>query len=89
MNVDDEDEERWSVDVWYKPKLRIYCQWKSVKPFVKQNLSNSQRSPCAVTETGRFTVLPEEKRLCLLYDLSETNKSNNKMVLFVVVVVFR
>lgn len=51
-----------------------------MKPYVKQSLTERQRSLCAqlrlgtlpsVIQTCRFTGLPEEKRLCLLCNLGE------------------
>lgn len=65
----------------------------SVKPSVKQNLSKSQRSLCAqlcsgklalAIETGRFTGLPEEKMLCLLCDLGETEEETDSVLLLIV-----
>lgn len=60
-------EKIWSGDVWYKPKL--------ILPYVRLNLTKSQRSMCAqlcsgtlplAIETGGFNGLPQEDRLCIL-----------------------
>ncbi len=66
--------EKWSADILHKPKLRTY----TVENYVKQNIPEIQRSLCAqlrsgtlplAVETGRFSGVPEEQRLCLLCDL--------------------
>ena len=78
-----EYKERWSVDIWYKPKLRTFCLIKenySPEPYVTKHLSRDQRSLCAqlhsgtlplAIETGRFIGTPEEDRLCSLCNLME------------------
>ncbi len=72
--------EKWSVDIWHKPKLRTYCVIKNsygVESYVKYNLTRRQRSLCAqlrsgtlqiALETGRFNATSEEDRVCLLCD---------------------
>ena len=75
--------EKWSSDIWYKPKLRSYCLIKDsymAEPYVKYNLSKRQRSLCAqirsgtlplALETGRFNATPEEERYCMFCELGE------------------
>lgn len=76
-------EEKWSVEIWNKPKLKTYCLINNtydVENYVEQNITKTQRSLCAQLhfgtlplpiETGRFRGEPEEQRLSLLCDLGQ------------------
>ena len=69
-------QEQWKVDIWKKPKLRIYVQIKEecfTEPFVAYNLEKGQRSLCAqlragvlplAVEVGRYKAIPEELQPC-------------------------
>ena len=75
--------EKWSNDIWSKPKLRSYVQIKhcfGTEPYVKSFLTRNQRSLCAqlragilplAIEVGRFSAVPEENRICNVCDLKD------------------
>ena len=75
--------EKWSNDMWSKPKLRSYVQIKQcfgTEPYVKSFLTRNQRSLCAqlrtgilplAIEVGRFSAVPEENRICNVCDLKD------------------
>ena len=74
-------EDQWKQDIWKKPKLRNYVQFKNdyvTEPYIFLNLMRRQRSLCAqlrtstlplAVEAGRFKGTPEHLRLCEFSDL--------------------
>jgi hypothetical protein len=74
-------EDQWKQDIWKKPKLRNYVQFKNdyvTEPYIFLNLKRRQRSLCAqlrtstlplAVEVGRFKGTPEHLRLCEFCDL--------------------
>jgi len=74
-------ENQWKREIWKKPKLRNYVQFKNdfvTEPYIFPNLKRRQRSLCAQLRTstlplavgvGRFKGIPEHLRLCEFCDL--------------------
>ena len=74
---------KWLVEINDKPKLRTYCQFKTVyecEKYVVYDLSKSQRSLCSQfrlgilplhVETGRFIGTELDQRLCSYCELGE------------------
>ena len=74
---------KWLEDINAKPKLRTYCQFKTVyecEKYVGYDLPKNQRSLCAQfrsgilplhIETGRYTGTELDQRLCEYCELGE------------------
>jgi hypothetical protein len=74
------EKQKWAAHIVQAPKLRTYCLYKSVydvEPYVYKVYNRSHRSILAQfrtgilpikIETGRFTQIPVELRLCILCD---------------------